>query len=259
MNNLARIAGGIQPIDEAFMSQQYNAEVSYKILEVDQDLSSLRASTPANWWVLGGQQGALEQLMQYWHFYLTIRVHLRSALSGSVDSQGAYSHSICTQACRELAARYTALRSMLPLTFFAGRIIDLEAMTAAVYLIYTSHRSFVRYSDNSSNGEKSSQQLAYDVVQMMDSVCAKAPNKVGADVARKASKAIRKLDELLSQPEPSKSQQLALKIPMLGKVNVGRNFNTGRQPCQDQSAVGAGKLPSQMFAISCGACFPTIC
>lgn len=192
LNNLARIAAAVQDIDDTFLSTQSDREFFDKVFRVDQDLRSLRAMTPETWWSLGPGHAIPHHLMQFWHYYLTTRAHLQLALRNSTESQCAYSYLTCTQACRELAGRYVKLRSVLPLTFFAGRIIDLEAMTAAIFLIYTSHRSATKQVVSiPDDGGQPSQHLAYEVVQMMESVCNKTLNQLGCDVARKASKAIR--------------------------------------------------------------------
>lgn len=200
---------------DTYLSQRPDSELFDKVLRADQDLRSLRAMTPDIWWSLGPQYGIPDHLMQYWHTYLTIRAHLQLALRNTPESECAYSYMTCSQACRELSGRYVKLRSALPPTFFAGRIIDLEAMTAAVFLVYSSHGSSTKQAAGypGHNGQQL-QQLAYDIVEMMESVYSQASNHEGSDVARKASKAIRRLDELLNQPAPLDSQTLSLKIPM---------------------------------------------
>lgn len=229
ISNIAGIAAAIQGIDESYLLQRGDLELFDKVSKVDSDLRALKAMTPDAWWTIGSQHGVPEHLMQFWQYYLWARTHLQLALRDDTDPQCAYSYLTCTQACRELALRYGMLRGILPLNFFAGRIIDLEAMTAAVFLVYISHRASANQVFVPNDGGMTSRDLAYEIVKTMESVYTKTPNQVGCDVARKGSKAIRRLDELLSQPAPAESQTLLLQIPLLGRINVSRHSRHSEQ------------------------------
>ena len=229
---LADIAAMVQEIDESYLLRRPETQVFEKVFKVDQELRSLSNMTPQSWWSLGPDSPPSDHILQYWHYYLTARTHLQFAQKDSADSQYAYSYMTCTQACRNMAARYVKLRGVLPPGFFAGRILDVQAMTSAVFLLYTSYGSTTKqtlsYQDDN---DQSSTALVYEMLQMMQSVSGQA----GGDFARQAATAIRGLDELLNRQSALDSQTLSLRIPMLGRVTVKRHSKQNANPDQSSS------------------------
>lgn len=219
LSHLANIATQVFENDEAYSLQLQETEFSGRVFKADQDLRHLRSLTPESWWLLSTESELSDHIIQFWHYYVTARTHLPLALRDSADSQCAYSFSSCNEACRGLAVRYVSVRSVLPLTFFAGRVFELQAMTAAVFLLFSSHRqasSQVQHDVNSDG--QSSTELAYRIVEMMERVAEQG----GAGVARQAAEAIRRLGALLERPPEANAETLNLKIPMLGNIQVAR-------------------------------------
>lgn len=220
LRHLANICSKVQEVDEAYISQLPETELLEKVFKADQELRSLSNMTPQGWWTLTPDTPLPDRLLQYWYHYFTVRTHLQLALRNSSDSQYTYSYLACSQAARAMAERYVNLRGILPPGFFAGRILDLQALTAAVFLMYNSQRPVPKQGISvQDEGDKPSTVLVEQIIQMMDSVSTQA----SGDFSRQAVSAIRGLRELLNRPGQAASQNLTLRIPMLGKINVNRH------------------------------------
>lgn len=210
----------MQEIDDAYVSKAPDSEVFEKVFKAEQFLKSLAAMTPQSWWRLGPNSEATDHILQYWYTYSTIRTHLQLALRNGTDSTHVYSYVACTQACTDLAQRYIGLRGLLPSAFFAGRVLDLQVMTAAVFLLFTSHQATSSNTlSNQGSTSPSPTELVERILELMDSVA----DKVGGDFGGQAAKAIRALNDLLNRPTQVDSQNLTLKIPLLGKISVNRS------------------------------------
>ena len=227
MAHLASIGCRIQEIDDAYIAQVPQTELFEKVFRADQELRSLGNSTPPEWWLLLPGSSLAARLEQYWYYYFTVRTHLQLALRTSTDSQQTYSYLACSQACRAMAVRYVSLRGLLPAAFFAGRVLDLQALTAAIFLLYNSKRPMPQQGLSvQDDGEQPAHVLIERMVETMDSIA----TQPSGDFGKQAATAIRAVRSLLEQPrQPADAQNLTLRIPMLGKVNVNRHS----QPTQN--------------------------
>jgi hypothetical protein len=234
---IAIVAAKVQDIDEAYVSRRPETELHEKVLRTDQDLRSLSNLTPQNWWTLTSESRLVDHVLQYWYYYFTVRTHLQLALRHGSDSQHMYSYITCYQASREVAQRYVRLRELLPQAFFAGRVLDLQALTGGAVLLFTSHRQAVTpgLSLQEEVGPPSIQ-LVRRVIEMMEIVGSSATGMF----AKQGAPALRALDSLLNNPGQTNSKKLTLSIPMLGKINISQHTN----PEQLQGTVGNGVTQS---------------
>ncbi|KAI7465541.1 hypothetical protein KC351_g14935 [Hortaea werneckii] len=157
-------------------------------------------------------------------------------------NQFAFNFATCTEASQALARRYAALRPLLPIGFFASRVIDLQAFTGAVFLLLASQRNVLtgsrrlRSSDNFSEVE-ANRGLAQGIVDGMETSAADATG-MAADFGRQAAGAIRSLSDLLLLP-PSNGgcQRVTLRLPLIGNIHVAR------KPASDAASQSGNKAP----------------
>ena len=119
-----------------------------------------------------------------------------------------------------MAHRYARLRGTLPQAFFAGRVLDLQAMTAAVFLLHTGQKPSTKQGMAlPDDGYQSSNALVDQMLHTMDLVS----DQPAGDFGKQAAKAIRGLKELLARPGQTDSQNVTIRIPLLGKMNINRH------------------------------------
>lgn len=240
MAHLANIGCRIQEIDDAYIAQVPEADLIEKVLRGDQELRSLANSTPQAWWSLQPGSSLADHLEQYWYHYFIARTHLQLALRSSTDSQHTYSYLACSQACRAMAVRYVNLRGILPAAFFAGRVLDLQALTAAIFLLYNSKRPMPQQGLSvQDDGDQPSTVLVQRILETMDSIA----DQASGDFGKQAALAIRALRSLLERPGKPDAQNLSLRIPMLGKISVNRHYQPVPNP-QPQQQYDIGTMQS---------------
>lgn len=215
---LAAVAARIQEIDDFHASRRPPHEIFDKVLKIDQDLQVFASMTPADWWAPSAAVGA-EQLLQYWHQYMIVRTHVQLATRGDESGQYAYNHMRCLEACRSMAVRYARLRVALPAGFFACRLLDLQALTPALFLLQTSYRpSFSAAPYMQMDSAQSPAALVQGMLATMDTVS----DQSSADFAREVSAAIRSVIDLYENSAGGEERTLTLRVPLLGKIQVGR-------------------------------------
>lgn len=128
-----------------------------------------------------------------------------------------------------MAVRYTTLRPRLLGGFFPVRVFDLQALTAAIFLLHISY------------GPRSSQEieptrispshvLIQQIVDSMDSVSEGKQGQFAQEVAH----TIRSLSALLSNNYTTDSRYVSLRVPLLGRIHVSRQ--DGKPKASDQLA-----------------------
>lgn len=168
---VAVIAAKVQDIDDSYMSQRPQIELAEKVWKIESELRVLHGMTPSDWWNLTQESRLVDHVLQYWYYYFTVRTHLQLALRGGADSRNTYSYLACYQAARNLAQRYVKLRGLLPPAFFAGRVLDLQALTGAVVLLFTSQRQTTGQGMTiQDEGGPASLELVHGMIQTMESV-----------------------------------------------------------------------------------------
>lgn len=162
--------------------------------------------------------------------------------SQSTNSQYAYSRSITTEASRSVGLRYTQLRDKLPPGFFAGRILDLQVLTATVFLLHSVYSHEASQHPKVEAGNTDDLDLVRKVTAMMDSV---GRQPVG-DVAKQGSKALKSMLDHFANPQAVGERTLTLRIPMLGKVHINRKPVQQPLPTPDIPRIGAQQGQPQM-------------
>ena len=211
---LSEIAMQAQDLDECYANGEAPSDIYPRILKADAEVRHLGRQTPPGWWDFDSQNVYIRHLLQLWHHYFLARIHIVPAISAISERDCfAYNRMSCFEACWELATRYKALRRLLPVGFYLARALDVQVVTAAVFLLLTCFDSW--------HGPDTQPRMLIveEVLQAMDSVV----GQPGADFAGEAAATIRSLRALLEDPTSgASSQSLVLRVPLLGTVRVTR-------------------------------------
>jgi hypothetical protein len=242
------IAVRVQEIDEDFTSGQPHAEIYNRVILADYELRSLAAKAPKRWWNPTSDEKTYIPdvnvlLVQFLHCYQTVRVHLHFALKddynegAEVDNNAfannghishnsspyAYSRSACIEACKAVARRYPALRAMIPNGFFLARLVHIQVFTVTTVLLLTRHQNLRNAARSGMRAiDPAEAQEMHDYALQMLTALEDEATKPGSEFAREESVALRALYALLEDPTAAPAERLALQIPMLGKVHIGR-------------------------------------
>lgn len=243
---LAGVAQQVLEIDNLHISGADDALIFQKVLSTDSDLRAISNVAPAEWWSISTAQLCVDHVLQYWHQYFTIRTHLATAMKSNQSDQYAYSRSVTIEASRSVALRYTQLRDKLPPGFFAGRILDLQALTATVFLL---HSIYSQNGIEQARGDPENTrdlELVRKVTRQMQAV----GKQLSGDVARQGSKALESMLDHFANPQAVGSKTLTLRVPMLGKVHINRKpvqqphatpgMRIGATPAQSKQQAGTG-------------------
>ncbi|SMY21860.1 unnamed protein product [Zymoseptoria tritici ST99CH_1A5] len=222
MFEIATLAMRIQNLDESSIRHDPPSEVYEKVLRVDKDLRALKASTPSSWWASDHTQTlGPRHLIQFWFTNITVRTHMRTAMSKDEHDHYAYSRMTCFDAAKTITRMYTFVRPRLPAGFFACRIIDMQIFSCAVYLLMSSYDAAISRAPPRPDlkpfrdGERLA--LVQKILATMDSVS----DQVGAEFAKEAAAAFRGLQAMLEGSEHAHPEGVTLHIPLLGKIHVG--------------------------------------
>jgi len=216
MGRMADIVAGVQDLDDIMPSAQSESDRLFKVLRIDSDLKQLAGQPPASWWQLPPADVLqVDHLLQMFHQYYLARTHIQLALSDDATGRYNYSYTTCLTACKNVAYRYVALRLLVPAGFFFCRVVDLQIITCAVFLLFT-----MRKQDSSSTSAALAaelKELMGRVVGVLDAV----KDRSGSDFAKKALEALRSLDDLM-EGTADEEGEITLHVPLLGKVHVSR-------------------------------------
>ncbi|KAI1611865.1 hypothetical protein EDD36DRAFT_419735 [Exophiala viscosa] len=215
---LSNVCAAVFEIDELFMRRAPEAECYEKVLNADQQLRSLRASASQDWWQASNEKTLAEQCVGFWHHYILARVHLRPAMVKDIDGQYTYSRNTCWDACQSAIRQFVLFRSCVPSGFFVCRILDVQAFTAATFLLLNSQgRSAKEYT--SQGGIDNSLDNGYLLSQVTDCFRSVA-TEPGSDFAREAVAALTSLRSLVHGDRSNRTTMLTLKIPLLGRIHI---------------------------------------
>ncbi|KAI7084509.1 hypothetical protein KC356_g6662 [Hortaea werneckii] len=234
---LAEIASRILDLDRMSSSGKPGYEIFNTVMSIDQELRYLANQVPISWWRIDWPSLESSAILQYWHQYLVVRTHVQLALTQDTNQQFAFNFATCMEASQALARRYAALRPLLPIGFFASRVIDLQAFTGAVFLLLASQRNVLTgsYRLRSSDNFSEARALAQGIIDGMETSAADATG-MAADFGRQAAGAIRSLSDLLLLP-PSNGgcQKVTLRLPLIGNIHVAR------KPASDAASQSGNK------------------
>jgi len=221
--HLADIASRVLELDHISSSGRPLTELFNAVIGTDQELTSLARLAPKSWWKIHWSELSIDALLQHWHQYLTVRTHLQLALTYDEDQRFAFDFITCLDACQELARRYISLRPILPAGFFVNRVIDLQAFTAAVFLLLARSRTA-----RGSGTFPHAVDLDFTIVDQVVHVMETAADRAGGEFAHQAADAVRSLSSLLQEPQMSESQKITLSLPLAGKIHVSRKSDAAK-------------------------------
>lgn len=238
LSSLSEIAMKAQDLEDFEVTDHADAELYAQVLKLDGEMRVLASITPASWW--NEPQHVSDQLLQYWHFYINIRVHLPFTLRHDTSEQFTFSRLACMKACQTLVQRYIKLRALLPSGFFLCRIVDLQTFTALVVLILAYYAASPAERNNLyAQGSQPPEMLIPDALNFMRTIA----NDPVSGFARQAIEAVTSLSQLLDGDKANMNKDLKLKVPLLGKVHVRRKKQTTRPTSQPQLGDNAGGVP----------------
>lgn len=222
LRKLMDIAARVLDLDEPSQVQNPGFKVHW---ELAAELGALASQVPSSWWIRDQKEGARpEDVIQFVHYCIVMRVHLPLALRQDAGPEHMYSRLACTDACDLVAQRYESLNRTLPQGFFISRLLDLHAFIAVVVLLLSSHSTSSAEERNSFRIDKGRMRdVAVRITHLMSERC-KA--QVSSDVAREGSSALSALHTFLQQDDSNAArvQELTVKVPLLGKIHLRRNF-----------------------------------
>ncbi|KAK4975016.1 hypothetical protein LTR42_004225 [Elasticomyces elasticus] len=238
---LADIAGKIPALDDLYARGQPPIQVRDMVLKIDGEFQELASRAPRSWWNMHPNQDKItpDLVFQYFHQYFTARAHLQPALNNDGSNIYAYSHMVCTEACRNVAVRYATLRPLVLGGFFPVRLFDVQALTAAVFLLCTCHRPGISPEMEAARTPPS-QVLVWQIIDSMDS----ASEAIAGQFAQEAARTIRSLFTLLSSDSATDDRSISLTVPLLGRIHVKRQ---DANPRPAKSWAGSSAVLPQMI------------
>jgi hypothetical protein len=233
IGRLIEITTKIQYRDNANMSQGSSAGLYASALELDRELKVLASQTPKSWWARSVEHVKPDHLVQFLHCCINMRIHLSFAMRKDPDEEYIYSRLTCRDACESVTEHYRFLRRELPSGIFLSRCLDLQAFIATVILLLTSHSSPCTDLPNLRINKVKVDSVVTQIIEIMEE---KSKNTAVSHFAQHCINSIRSLKKLLQEnDEGSNTQELTLKIPLLGKVHIRRNsYKSRTQDTQNQ-------------------------
>lgn len=229
LHRLANIASKVLDLDGVYTQDRPVSDLLSMVMSMDEELQAV-ANTPAReWWMEAPSMLTPAALFQYWHSYLIIRTHLRLALAYDHDQRFLYNFMSCLGACQVQCKRYITLRPLLPKGFFAHSIVDLQALSAIVFLLLAANKSAAGPSAVASwhiMDAQQSRSLVDEAVQTMEQASA----RTGSQSALHGVEAIKGLRSLLEQPTSGEPQKVSLLLPLIGRIHVSRKSAGSGQP-----------------------------
>ncbi|KAL2871702.1 major facilitator superfamily domain-containing protein [Aspergillus lucknowensis] len=230
LSRLLDIAPKIYDLEDLSAAQGSTTKLYTSALEIVREARGLAAEAPRLWWTINpGDDLKPDHIVQFVHYCIVMKANLPVALRQDQSEEYLYSRLACIDACESVAHRYQFLRRKLPSGFFTLRMLDLQVFTAMVLLLLTSHSS---RSPDRHSFQIDKARLEGVVVQVIQLMEEKSKDGVGSDFAERGAKTLRSLRDLL-QPEDSNTarmQELAVNVPLLGRIRVRRNMQTTQPP-----------------------------
>lgn len=239
---LTNIATKIQDLDQFSMSNGSKMEAYTFALQLSRELKELASQTPEAWWS-GGVHGVdnvhPDHIVQFLHFYVAMRVHLPLTLRQGTDGENFFNCLACVDACESMVQRYEFLSCRLPPGLFLSEMLDLQAFSAAVTLLLISYMLSIRSLDTVVDKIK----INSEVGQVIKLLHEKSDGPHGSETAYTGFTTLCSLNDLLHGTKNGVDvRKIALRAPLLGKVQVKRNEHPSQAdsywPSQVLSAFG---------------------
>ncbi|KAK4539351.1 hypothetical protein LTR36_011008 [Oleoguttula mirabilis] len=242
---LSNICAAIFEIDESYTRGVPHMESYEMVLNADHQLRALASSAPKAWWQQSADGLSLACLLvKFWHHYTMARIHLRPSMM-HVDDQYAYSRTACREACQNAVRCFPDFRSRVPSGFFVCRVLDVQAFTAATFLLLSSRMPQKEGEMSQPPGPHTVDSQTTDMVQRVVDCLASVSDQAGSDLAREARAALASLLTLVRGQQPLRSKPLTLQIPLLGKIHIrgpsGR-FASQETPVDPGTMTGSAAL-----------------
>ncbi|KAL2832211.1 major facilitator superfamily domain-containing protein [Aspergillus pseudoustus] len=238
LRRIMDIAPKTYDLDELTVSQGSTAKLYTAALEVAREARELAAEAPKSWWTINMEDELkADHIVQFFHYCILMKAHLPIALRLEKSEEYLYSRLACIDACEAVVHRYQFIRRKLPSGFFSLRMLDLQAFTAGVLLLLTSHTSPSPDRHSFQIDKARLEGVVNQVIQLMEE---KSKEGAGADFAARGAHTIRSLRDLLQQEERTgvPVKELAANVPLIGRIRVRRNAQAA-PPLNPQSQVSS--------------------
>lgn len=245
LTRLTDIAGRIQYLDDMNRAHGPNTKLHISALELAAELRDLASQTPDSWWNRALDRVEPDHLVQFMHYYITMRIYLPFTLRQDPDGQYLHTVSNCIHACESVVERYQVLVRKLPVGFFLSEILDLQAFTAIVILLLTSHS---HPSANRLNLRIDKTGVQMKVVELIELMREKARGLPSLRSIHHFIDTICSLIELLQVNENNiQVPQSTLQIPLLGQLHIRPNIRTLRRSGADNVMPGQTSSDQLLF------------
>lgn len=242
LSRLTDIAARIHDLDDMNAAQGPSTELYTSALDLDRELRALSSQTPRSWWAGDTEQARPDNLVQFLHYAITMRVHLPFTIRQHSGEEYFYSRLACMNACESVAQRYQFLRLNFPPGIFLSGILDLQVFTATVILLLTSHslppmdRLALRIET------ENIQSVVAQVIKVMCERCNETP---GSGFAQTGATTLSSLNKLLQQEDATAHvPELSLNVPLLGNLHIRRNIPPARKAGNHRSSQTIPELGS---------------
>lgn len=242
LGRLTDMAAKVQRLDDLNLTPESGPEFYSSTLALIGELKSLKSQTPKQWWAPDEGLGVKpDHVVQFIHNIVTVRAHLPFVMRQDIGDEYFYSRLVCMNACEAAARLYRFLRGMIPPGIFCTRVLDLQVFIATVVLLLISHSPLPSDRLGFCADKAKTSSTVQAVTKLMTE---RSQDTTGAHFARNCVTTINSLHDLLQQDGPIHSQDLALQVPLLGKVKVRRNFHHESQD-SDRSEIPASSNTSR--------------
>ncbi|KAJ5194906.1 uncharacterized protein N7498_008344 [Penicillium cinerascens] len=255
LSRLIEIAGKIQNLDDMNTAYGSSTDLYTPSLELIRELKSLASQTPEHWWLRDPGHVKPENIVQFIHYYLVMRAHLPFIMRQASGEEFLYGLCTCMDACESVVQRYQELRGALPPGFFLAGMLDLQAFTATVILLLTSHST--SHSSPSTTRFKlriDKPKIESEMRKVIKLMRERSNGTCGSRLAQDNVTTLCSLIELLQENDNSDQEhQLTLRVPLLGKLHVRRKPQPGElRLFQGSSEQGINKPNEQLAPAALG-------
>ena len=239
LSRLAEITIRVQDLDDVNATQRSNSELYASSVKIDRDLKELVSQTPRSWWAEEVGPVKADHILRFLHSCITMRTHLPLTMRQNSGEEYTHSRLACMNACQLVVNRYQLLRPRFPSGIFLAQIMDLQAFTASVVLLLTSHSSISKERLNLRTNEAQVKDQVEEVIKLMNE---KSCHITSSSFARHGATTLRSLQTLLREEDNNfHVQEMNLKVPLLGNVRIRRN----KSPSQSSNIGSTESLHSQ--------------
>lgn len=229
LSQLTEIAVRVHDLEYMSATHEPCTKLYALALDIARGVRNLGFRTPASWWAHDAMDDLrADHVVQMLHYCVIMRAYLPLALRHNREEEYLHGRLACMEACTSVAQRYQFVRRKLAPGMFASRMLDLQAFTASVVLLLTSH-SWPSMDQSSILIDKP--RLEGIVSQVIELMRERSQDRVGSDFAEHGMRTLSALKKLLKQEnDVARVQELTLIVPLLGKMHIRSNVVTAQAP-----------------------------